>query len=129
MPSFAIVFCRKSTLLCRQLVRRSMVFSTVQISMPGTSCAGAVVDISMQTATATGAAKAMRPIIKILPVNLLRARSGAGKITTLKPHSRVEVLRRAPQLTQGTGQGRKTQAGACASLFNVPIQGESLDGN
>ena len=37
--SLLIVFCRKSTLLCRQEVRRSIVFSTVQISMPGTSCA------------------------------------------------------------------------------------------
>src|SRR4051812_49256118 len=45
MASFEMVFCRKITLLCRQLVRRSMVFSTVQISMPGTSCAHAAADV------------------------------------------------------------------------------------
>jgi hypothetical protein len=43
--------------------------------MPGTSWAGAVADVRMQAAIATGTTKAIRPIINILPVNLLRATS------------------------------------------------------
>jgi hypothetical protein len=39
---FEISFWRKSTLLCRQLVLRTMLFSIVQTSIPGTSCAYAV---------------------------------------------------------------------------------------
>jgi hypothetical protein len=53
-------------LLCRQLVRRSMVFSTVQISMPGTSWARAPADHSMQCAETTEATRAIRLIMKIL---------------------------------------------------------------
>jgi hypothetical protein len=41
-----------------------MVFSTVQISMPGTSCARAVADVSTHGAIATDATRAIRPIIK-----------------------------------------------------------------
>src|SRR5664280_2037364 len=104
MPSFVSVFCRKSTLLCRQLVRRSMVFSTVQISMPGTSCAAARPPGNQQGATTIDATRAIRPIMEILiqanarTVNLLRANAETGEHTTPKPHSRVEVLRSAPQL-------------------------------
>src|SRR5580692_11458332 len=89
-----MVFCRKSTLLCRQLVRRSMVFSTVQISMPGTSCAYVTPDDSSQGSKAADVTRAIRPIIEILiktapvAVKLLRDIDH----TTLRPHSRVEVL-------------------------------------
>jgi hypothetical protein len=71
-----------------------MVFSTVQISMPGTSCARATVFVSAQTQKSTDATRAIRPIIKILiempliGVKLLRDIDD----TILKPHSRVEVL-------------------------------------
>jgi len=61
-----IVFIRKSTLLCRQLVRRSMVFSAVQISMPGTSWARLSPDISRQGVKTKDAVSAIRPIINIL---------------------------------------------------------------
>jgi hypothetical protein len=63
-----------------------MVFSTVQISMPGTSCAGASAGVSTQAVTITDPTRAIRPIIKILiqlalvTVNLLRARCGLSKI-------------------------------------------------
>jgi len=44
---------RKLTLLWRQLVRRSMLFSAVQISMPGTSCATACpINVSVIASTA-----------------------------------------------------------------------------
>src|SRR4051812_38210702 len=61
-----MVFCRKSTLLCRQLVRRSMVFSTVQISMPGTSCARASGIASMHAIDIIGVKRTIRPAVKIL---------------------------------------------------------------
>src|SRR5258708_35158012 len=117
-----MVFCRNSTLLCRQLVRRSMVFSTVQISMPGTSCAWLPVDISMQGVKTTDATQAMRPNMKILNPKSARhgqfvASEGQGRHDiTLKPQSRVEVLRSRPQLRlRDRIQGRGTQ-GACARL-------------
>jgi hypothetical protein len=55
-----------------------MVFSTVQISMPGTSCAVAAPQRSRQGVKTSAAAKAIRPIIESsllgeLSVNLLRA--------------------------------------------------------
>jgi hypothetical protein len=40
-----------------------MVFSTVQISMPGTSCAAALLDISAQGISDKDATKIIRPII------------------------------------------------------------------
>src|SRR5262249_58806919 len=46
-----ICFCRNSTLLCRQMVRRLRSRSTVQISMPGTSCASADPHITDTTPT------------------------------------------------------------------------------
>src|SRR3954466_9505086 len=58
-----MVLIRKSTLLCRQLVRRSMVFSTVQISMPGTSWAAAVAESRAQMAGNNVAANTGRLII------------------------------------------------------------------
>jgi hypothetical protein len=52
---FEISFWRKSTLLCRQLVLRTMLFSIVQPSTPGTSCAHAVLVASaMPTARTRG---------------------------------------------------------------------------
>src|SRR5882757_5809002 len=101
-----MVFCRKSTLLCKQLVRRSMVFSTVQISMPGTSCACVAAGISRQGSRNNDTTRAIRPIIKFLieiisvAVKLLRDIDD----TTLKPHSRVEVLPRASWLKQIQGR-------------------------
>jgi hypothetical protein len=46
-----------------------MVFSTVQISMPGTSCAWAVIAISQQGA-AIETARAIRPIIGVTSFGL-----------------------------------------------------------
>jgi hypothetical protein len=43
-----------------------MVFSTVQISMPGTSWARVSAEVSMQVSNATDAGRAIRPVIKIL---------------------------------------------------------------
>src|SRR5277367_6782360 len=95
-----MVFCRKSTLLCRQEVRRSMVFSTVQISMPGTSCA-CTRNAGKQTASAAEAARAIGPAMEIfiqiiLSIILITANCAAPAAdcedTTLKPQSRVEVL-------------------------------------
>src|SRR5690349_23807772 len=63
-----MVFCRKSTLLCRQEVRRSMVFSTVQISMPGTSWACPAFANNMNVAQAAMAAIRIRPFMKLLIV-------------------------------------------------------------
>jgi hypothetical protein len=51
-----------------------MVFSTVQISMPGTSWAGAVAGVSRQAAIATGTARAIRPIIKNPPGQFVASR-------------------------------------------------------
>jgi hypothetical protein len=45
-----------------------MVFSTVQISIPGTSCERVSVDISMQQVKSPQATKAIRPVIEI-PIN------------------------------------------------------------
>src|SRR5258708_3301902 len=95
-----MVFCRNSTLLCRQLVRRSMVFSTVQISMPGTSCARTE-NAGKQIARVVEAARAMRPVMEIfistiLSITVITANCAAlaedFEDTTLKPQSRVEVL-------------------------------------
>jgi hypothetical protein len=64
-----------------------MVFSTVQISMPGTSCAVARADISRQGAITIDATRAIRPIIESLmqgalaTVNLLRAECETPKIS------------------------------------------------
>src|ERR1700733_2019344 len=97
-----MVFCRKSTLLCRQLVRRSMVFSTVQISMPGTSCARASMDIVMHGASTAGVTRMNRPSVEILmPVAPHPGQFVASPIfvvehITRKPHSRVEVCDRYP---------------------------------
>src|ERR1700682_6527790 len=94
MPSFLIVFCRKSTLLCRQLVRRSMVFSTVQISMPGTSCAWAFAD--RQGVSSAETTKTVRPIIKssfkkaFITANCSKP-PGDTRDTTLIPHSGAVV--------------------------------------
>src|ERR1700753_1815492 len=103
MASLPIVFCRKSTLLCRQEVRRSMVFSTVQISMPGTSCAVAVCSAYVFAAASSDTVRSdlaitSRAVIKILDgalpaFNSLRANFGGADDNTGKPHSGVEVLR------------------------------------
>src|SRR5450759_4858127 len=131
-----MVLCRKSTLLCRQEVRRSMVFSTVQISMPGTSCARPSTVTNRQGSNAD-AASAIRPIIKILiqaisAVNLSRANCEPPQDITPKPHSRAEVCRVHPvkpgdRLTgwaKGMGGARELLARAWAI-----IKGESLHGN
>src|SRR5665213_1194887 len=104
-----MVFCRNSTLLCRQEVRRSMVFSAVQISMPGTSCARVGAGVStpdIASASTSVIAATIRPILKTFilvifaTVNLLRAcdyrQASAGRAryhsrdTIVKPHSRAE---------------------------------------
>jgi hypothetical protein len=80
-----------------------MVFSTVQISMPGTSCACVTADVSKQGSKASDATQAIRLIIRILvemrlvAVKLLRDIDD----TILKPHSRVEVSPGASRPKQG----------------------------
>jgi hypothetical protein len=72
-----------------------MVFSTVQISMPGTSCALLSDEISTQDANSARTKRASLPIMEI-PINIaitsICAEPLRGiKDTTLKPHSRGEV--------------------------------------
>src|ERR1700687_2631077 len=99
-----------------------MVFSTVQISMPGTSWARTSADASTEGARATDTTRAIRPIMEILvQVSLITPNCTEPaqdvKDTTLKPHSRVEVLRKTPNLMQGRGARRGTQRGACPPLL------------
>jgi hypothetical protein len=77
-------------LLCRQEVRRSMVFSAVQISMPGMSCAkapgakkqGEIIIIAAHESRTIMSSPRLCPSYEI---------AGEPKDTTLKPHSHGEV--------------------------------------
>src|SRR5262244_38652 len=55
-----MLFWRKSTLLCKQDVRRSIAFSTVQISIPGISCARSSGGIAVTTVNANAEMKQLR---------------------------------------------------------------------
>src|ERR1700721_2667214 len=85
-----------------------MVFSTVQISMPGTSCARAVADIARQGASSRGVTRAIRPSLEIF----MRVAPHPGQFVASpvediirNPHSRVEVLRSVPPLRRRIGMG------------------------
>src|ERR1700692_2690977 len=111
MPSLVMVFCRKSTLLCRQLVRRSMVFSTEQISMPGTSCARAAADIITHGAGTTDVTSTIRTSVEIFmsvaphPGQFVASLMQGIEDIIRKPHSRVEVCDRVPWLKGETAAG------------------------
>jgi hypothetical protein len=62
-----------------------MVFSTVQISMPGTSWARAPVHHSMQCAETTEATRAIRLIIKILTAAFSRENAPDQQIARILP--------------------------------------------
>jgi hypothetical protein len=80
-------------LLCKQDVRRSIAFSTVQISMPGTSCARSSAGIVVRSKNAGAATKIL---------NLIKSsredsdshqidRVHEGRDITLIPHSGVVI--------------------------------------
>jgi hypothetical protein len=78
-----------------------MVFSTVQISMPGTSCAGALLDISAQVIGNKHVIKIIRPIIgpsSVAPKCLKQPSGSCQTVSTggtepniLQPHSGAEI--------------------------------------
>src|SRR4029077_20074828 len=92
-----MVFCRKSTLLCRQEVRRSMVFSTVQISMPGTSCARTCPPDAITKSNVATHIESFRPGMQVPHKTSITAncadRARSREDTILAPHSRVELGR------------------------------------
>src|SRR5215510_2587337 len=92
-----MVFWRKSTLLCKQEVRRSMVFSTVQISMPGTSWARTCPGDNVTDNKIAKQIEAFRLNMQVPHPGLITAmcavRAQAAEDTILVPHSRVELGR------------------------------------